>query len=74
MEKEMKWITIWIFANTVMAALSLTYLYLNHEWSRYATLTGALYTLSTILPYLVWKYNQIKFVEKNNITIQILKD
>lgn len=74
MEEEMKWITIWIFANTVMATLSLMYFYLNHELSIYGIWTGSLYLFSTTLPYLVWKYNQLRFVERSNIVIQILKD
>jgi len=74
MEEEMKWITIWVLANTVMLTLSLTYFYLNHELSIYWVWTGSLYLSSTTLPYLVWKYNQLKFVEKSNIVIQILKD
>ena len=74
MKEEMKWITIWILTNIVMATLSLIYFYLNHELQMYGTWTVSLCLLSIILPYIVWKYNQIKFVEKNNIVIQILRD
>ncbi len=74
MKEEMSWITIWILANTMMATLSLTYLYLNHELSMFGVCVGTIYILSTLVPYLVWKYNQIKFVDKSNIAIQILKD
>lgn len=74
MKEEMKWITIWILTNIVMVTLSLIYLYLNHELHRYGTWTVSLCLLSIILPYTMWKYNQIKFVEKNNIVIQILRD
>ena len=74
MKEEMKWITIWMFANTVMAMMSLIYLYLNHELPIYGTLVVSIFTFSIVFPYIVWKYNQIKFVEKNNIVIQILKD
>ena len=70
----MKWITIWILTNIVMATLSLTYLYLNHELQRYGVATVSLCLLSIILPYIVWKYHEIKFVERNNIIIQILRD
>jgi len=74
MKEEMKWISIWILTNIVMAALSLVYLYLNHELQMYGAWTVSLCLLSTVLPYILWKYNQMKFVEKNNIVIQILKD
>jgi len=74
MKEEMKWITIWIFANTVMAILSLIYLYLNNELPIYGTAVVSMFSFSIVFTYIVWKYNQIKFVEKNNIVIQILKD
>ena len=74
MEEEMKWISIWILANIVMTALSLVYLYLDHELQMYGMWAVGLCLLTTILPYILWKYNQMKFVEKNNINIQILKD
>jgi len=60
MKEEMKWITIWILTNTVMATLSLIYLYLNHELPKYGVWTISLCFFSIILPYLIWKYNQIK--------------
>lgn len=74
MNEEMRWITIWILSNVMMAGLSLTYFYLNHELHLYGTsiLIGTL--LSIVLPYCIWKYKQIKFVEKRTIVIQILKD
>ena len=74
MKEEMKWITIWILTNMVMATLSLIYFYLNHELTMYGALTVSLCLLSIILPYIVWKYHQIMFVERNNIIIQILRD
>ena len=74
MKEEMKWITIWIFSNTIMAILSLIYLYLSHELPVYGTLIVSMFAFSIVFPYIVWKYNQIKFIEKNNIVIQILKD
>ena len=74
MKEEMKWITLWIYGNTIMATLSLLYLYLNHELQMYGTLTSSAFLLMIALPYCGWKYNQIKFVEKNNIVIQILND
>ena len=74
MNEEIKWITIWILTNIVMATLSLIYLYLNHELLRYGLWTVSLCFFSIVLPYLIWKYNQIKFVERNNIVIQILRD
>jgi len=74
MEKEMRWITLWIVSNTMLALFSLAYFFLNHELSIYGVWTGSLYLCLTIFPYLAWKYNQIKFIEKTNITIQILND
>jgi len=74
MKEELKWITIWILTNIVMATLSLIYFYLNHELQRYGAWTVSLCLFSIVLPYTVWKYNQIKFVERNNIIIQILRD
>lgn len=70
----MKWITIWILSNTLLTTLTLIYFYLNKELEIYGILTMILGSLSIVLPYTIWKYNQIKFVEKNNIVIQILND
>lgn len=74
MNEEMRWITIWILSNTMMAGLSLTYFYLNHELHIYgiSIIVGTL--LSIVLSYSIWKYNQIKFVDKRTIIIQILRD
>ncbi|WP_309497428.1 hypothetical protein [Sulfurovum sp.] len=74
MKEEIKWITIWILANTVMTILSLTYLYLNHELHIYGITITSMFILLTVCPYCTWKYNQNKFVEKHNIVIQILKE
>lgn len=74
MNEEMRWITVWILVNSLMAGLSLTYLYLNHELHIYGTTVIIASLLSVVLPYSIWKYNQIKFVEKRKIIIQILND
>ncbi len=73
-ELDMKWITLWILSTTTLALLMLTYMYLNHQWEQYVIAISVLYGISTMLPYILWKYNQIKFVEKREIIIQILKD
>lgn len=74
MKEEMNWISIWIFGNSVMAFMSLLYLYLSHELHIFGMVTAGMFAFSIVLPYIIWKYNQIKFVEKNNIVIQILKN
>lgn len=71
---EMKWISIWILSNTVLALLCLIYFYLNNELSLYGIDIMTISILSTTVPYSIWKYNQMKFVEKQTIIIQILKD
>jgi len=74
MKQEMKWITVWILMNSVMAVLSLMYFYLNNELSLYGSDVITIAMLSSAIPYTIWKYNQMKFVEKRSIVIQILKD
>ena len=74
MKQEMNWITIWILTNAVLALLCLTYFYLNHELALYGTNIMTISLLSMIVPYSIWKYNQMKFVEKRSIVIQILQD
>jgi hypothetical protein len=74
MKEEMNWMSIWIFGNTVMAFMSLLYLYLSHELHIYGMMTVGIFALSIIFPYTIWKYNQIKFIEKNHIVIHILKN
>jgi len=74
MNEEMRWITVWIVISSLMAGLSLTYLYLNYELHLYGTTVLVSSLLSVVLPYSIWKYNQIKFVEKRTIVIQILND
>ncbi len=74
MNEEMRWITVWIVVNSLMAGLSLTYLYLNHELHIYGATVLVASLLSIALPYSIWKYNQIRFVEKRTIVIQILND
>ena len=74
MKQEMSWIGIWILVNFVMASLSLTYFYLSHELEQYGVSGIGMSLLSIILPYILWKYNQMKFVEKQEIVIQILND
>lgn len=74
MNEEMRWITVWIVINSLMAGLSLTYLYLNHELHLYGTTVLVASLLLVTLPYSIWKYKQIKFVEKRTIVIQILND
>ena len=70
----MKWITLWILTTTTMTLLSLSYFYLSQELEMYGLLTCTLYLLGMGIPYILWKYNQIKFVEKRTIIIQVLKD
>jgi len=74
MKQEMNWITIWILTNAVLALLCLTYFYLNNELALYGTNIMTISLFSMIVPYSIWKYNQMKFVEKRSIVIQILQD
>ena len=74
MNEEIKWITVWILLNSLMAGLSLTYLYLNHELHIYGTMITIPFLLSIVLSYSICKYNQIKFVNKRTIVIKILND
>jgi len=74
MKQEMNWITIWILTTAVLALLCLTYFYLNNELALYVTNIITISLLSMIVPYSIWKYNQMKFVEKRSIVIQILQD
>ena len=70
----MKWITLWILTLTALLFLTLTYFYLNNEWREYSFQLLMGYSFLIALPYTLWKYNQVKFVEKREIVIQILKD
>jgi hypothetical protein len=70
----MRWITIWIMANSTLLLLLLTYFYLNHELESYGLNVFGIFSILMGIPYLLWKYNQIKFVEKRSIVIQILQD
>ena len=74
MKHEMKWITVWILTNLGVGILSLLYLYLTEGLGLYGVWTVSVFLLSIVLPYGVWKYNQVKFVEKRMIKIQILND
>ena len=74
MKQEMNWISVWILTSAAMALLSLSYFYLNHELTQHASSVIGVFLLTTILPYILWKYNQIKFVEKRTIVIQVLRD
>lgn len=70
----MSWMSIWILVNGVMATLILTYFYLSHELAQYGVSVTVFSLVSIILPYMLWKYKQMKFVEKQEIVIQILND
>jgi len=70
----MKWITLWILTLTAICSLLLTYFYLSDEWREYSFQLLIGYGFLIVLPYMLWKYNQVKFVEKREIVIQILKD
>ena len=72
MKQEMRWITIWVLMNSMLAILSLIYFYLNHELALYGTSVLGLVFITIVFPYILWKYNQIKFVEKKKIVIQFL--
>lgn len=74
MKQEMNWISVWILMSTAMTMLSLSYFYLSHEFAQHAPSVLGIFLLSTTLPYIVWKYNQIKFVDKRTIIIQVLRD
>lgn len=74
MKPEMSWMSIWILVNGVMATLILTYFYLSHELEQYGVSVTVFSLVSIILPYMLWKYKQMKFVEKQEIVIQILND
>ena len=74
MKQEMKWITIWILTDAALALLCLTYFYLNNELALYGSNIVSVALLCIVVPYTIWKYKQMKFVEKRSIVIQILKD
>jgi len=74
MKQEINWMGLWILINVSMAILSLTYFYLNKELSLYGDLTMSVFLLLIVLPYSIWKYKRIRFVEKRSIVIQILND
>jgi hypothetical protein len=74
MKQEIHWISLWIWMSTAMALLSLIYFYLSHELTQYGILILGIFLPTVTLPYIFWKYNQIKFVEKRTIVIQILCD
>lgn len=57
-----------------MGLLSLVYFYLNHELGEYFVSIMGVTFFTAALPYAVWKYKQLKFVEKRSIVIQILND
>jgi len=72
MKQEIRWITIWVLMNSMLAILSLVYFYLNHELALYGISTLGLLFIAIAFPYSLWKYNQIRFVEKKQIVIQFL--
>ncbi len=74
MKHEMKWITIWILTVTIFTLLILTYFYLNQELLLYVQDIIGFSLIFIGIPYLIWKYKQIKFVEKRTIIIQFLSD
>jgi len=74
MKQEMNWISIWTLAMTALALLSLTYFYLSNAFMPHAQTILSYYILAIALPYIAWKYNQIKFVKKRSIVIQFLSD
>ena len=74
MKKEMNWMGLWLLINVSMALLSLTYFYLNKELVDYGSLTLGIFLLLTLLPYVLWRYKQTRFIEKRGIVIQILND
>lgn len=74
MKQEINWIGLWILINVSMAILSLTYFYLNKELTLYGDLAMTVFSLLIIIPYSIWKYKRVRFVEKRSIVIQILND
>lgn len=74
MKQEMNWIGLWVLINVSMALLSLTYFYLNKELALYGDITIAVFIFLIVVPYSVWKYKRVRFVEKRSIVIQILND
>ncbi|HIQ28117.1 MAG TPA: hypothetical protein EYH42_06420 [Sulfurovum sp.] len=74
MKQEIHWISLWILMSTAMTLLSLIYFYLSHELTQYGVLILSIFLLTITLPYILWKYNQVKFVDKRTIVIQILSD
>jgi len=74
MKEEIKWITIWVLAVSIMTALSLIYLYLSHELPIYGLTISSLYAVLTILPYTICKYLEFKEMQKRSIVIKILND
>ena len=74
MKQEISWINLWILSNATLAILCLTYFYLNNEFAQYATYVMGMSLLSIAIVYSLWKYKQLKFVEKRSIVIQILQE
>ena len=74
MKNEMNLITLWALMSGAMALLSLTYFYLSHELEAYAVPVMGITFIAIAFPYCIWKYKQIRFVEKRSIVIQILQD
>ncbi len=74
MKQEINWMTLWILITTSMGLLSLAYTILSHELNLYGINILSIYLLSSILPYIVWKYSQIHFVQKQTMFLKPLHD
>ena len=72
MKQEIRWITIWVLMSFVLAMLSLINFYLNNELALYSMSVLGVLCIAIAFPYSLWKYNQIRFVEKKQIVIQFL--
>jgi len=74
MKQTLKWIHLWILTVLALMFLVLTYLYLSHDLHIYAFSIVSISSIVILIPYSIWKYKQIKFVDKKHIIIQILND
>ena len=74
MKQEINWMTLWILITTSMGLLSLIYTVLSDELNLYGINIVSIYLLSSILPYIVWKYTQINFIQKQTMFMNPLHD
>lgn len=74
MKQEINWITVWILITTTMGLLSLSYVVLSNELNQYGINIVSIYLLSSILPFIMWKYVNMNLVHKRSLFINQLHD